>query len=150
MGVTKRNEMKMRKERKEKKARKVSQKPSPMQTVKAKFEKKLVLAEKIIPFLERKVNETDEEFKKRMSTLSNTKLLKLNVMVEEFTKEFQSKDQLAEAVYKKVRGTTGKVDNDYLNKLKTLSIGRLMDMHKFYKRSETTVAPKLTETKQAE
>lgn len=132
MGITKRKKMKLRKLKSKKIAKPT--KLSPMQIVKRDFGSKKDLAAKVINVVEKRYEESDEEFKARIETLSNTKLLKLYRVGQEVAEKFETKENLAKEVYKKIRGEEQKVDQDYLNKLNTFSMAKLLDMHKFYKR----------------
>lgn len=136
MGLTNRRKMKLRKELLKKVNTKRAQKATPMQVVKEKFGSKVALSEKVAELVERKEDEEATDFNKRMATMSNSKLLKLYYRGEAIAKSFDSKSAMADAVYKRVRGEKGKVDQDYLNKLNKLSLGRLWDMYRFFKRSK--------------
>ena len=135
MGLTNNRKMKLRKLSNSKKSTKPS-KLSPAQIVKRDFGSKKELAAKVMPLIERKAEETEEEFKSRIETLSNKKLLKLLRVGTEMAEGFDSKDALAEAVYTRLSKEGSKTDNDYLNKLKSFSMGRLLDMNKYYRRNK--------------
>jgi len=135
MGLTNNRKMKLRKLSNAKKSTKPS-KLSPAQIVKKDFGSKKELAAKVMPLIERKSDETEEEFKSRIETLSNKKLLKLLRVGTEMAEGFDSKDALAEAVYTRLSKEGSKTDNDYLNKLKSFSMGRLLDMNKYYRRNK--------------
>jgi len=135
MGLTNNRKMKLRKLSNSKKSTKPS-KLSPAQIVKRDFGSKKELAAKVMPLIERKAEETEEEFKSRIETLSNKKLLKLFRVGTEVSEGFQTKDALAEALYNRISKEGSKVDNDYLNKLKTFSMGKLLDMNKYFKRNK--------------
>jgi len=135
MGLTNNRKMKLRKLSNSKKSTKPS-KLSPAQIVKRDFGSKKELAAKVMPLIERKAEETEEEFKSRIETLSNKKLLKLLRVGTEMAEGFDSKDALAEAVYTRLSKEGSKTDNDYLNKLKSFSMGRLLDMNKYFRRNK--------------
>ena len=134
MGLTNNRKMKLRKLSNKKTAK--PSKLSPAQIVKKDFGSKKELAAKVMPLIERKETETEEEFKSRIETLSNKKLLKLFRVGTEVSEGFQTKDALAEALYNRISKEGSKVDNDYLNKLKTFSMGKLLDMNKYFKRNK--------------
>jgi len=134
MGLTNNRKMKLRKLSNKKTAK--PSKLSPAQIVKKDFGSKKELAAKVMPLIERKSDETEEEFKSRIETLSNKKLLKLLRVGTEMAEGFDSKDALAEAVYTRLSKEGSKTDNDYLNKLKSFSMGRLLDMNKYYRRNK--------------
>jgi len=134
MGLTNNRKMKLRRLRNKNVAK--PSKLSPAQLVKQDFGSKKELAAKVMPLIERKADETEEEFKSKIETLSNKKLLKLYRVGTEVSEKFQTKDALVEAVYKTAHPDSGKIDNDYLNKLKTFSLGRLLDMNKYYRRNK--------------
>jgi len=134
MGLTNNRKMKARRLRNKKVAKPI--KLSPAQLVKQDFGSKKELATKVMPLIEKSAEETEELFKARIETLSNKKLLKLYRIGTEVSEKFQTKDALVEAVYKKAHLDSGKVDQDYMNKLKTFSLGRLLDMNKYYRRNK--------------
>jgi len=134
MGLTNNRKMKLRKLSNKKTAK--PSKLSPAQIVKKDFGSKKELAAKVMPLIERKETETEEEFKSRIETLSNKKLLKLLRVGTEMAEGFDSKDALAEAVYTRLSKEGSKTDNDYLNKLKSFSMGRLLDMNKYFRRNK--------------
>ena len=134
MGLTNNRKMKLRRLRNKKVAKPI--KLSPAQLVKQDFGSKKELATKVMPLIEKSAEETEELFKARIETLSNKKLLKLYRIGTEVSEKFQTKDALVEAVYKKAHLDSGKVDQDYMNKLKTFSLGRLLDMNKYYRRNK--------------
>jgi len=133
MGITNKRKMKLRKQSKRNVAK--PNKLSPMQLVKKEYGSKKELAAKVIPLIEKPESETAEEFAKRVETLSNTKLLRL-LKVGTAVKELGGKSAVADKVYKRVRGEKNKIDQDYLNKLNSFSMGRLLDMYTFYKRNK--------------
>jgi len=134
MGITNNRKMKLRKLRNKKSVKPA--KLSPAQIVKRDHGSKKELAAKVIPLIEKRNGETEEEFKARIETLSNKKLLKLFRIGKEVSEKFQTKDALVEAVYKKVHPDNGKIDKDFMNKLKTFSLGKLLDMNKYYGRNK--------------
>jgi hypothetical protein len=134
MGLTNNHKMKLRRLRNKNVAK--PSKLSPAQLVKKDFGSKKELAAKVMPLIEKKANETEEEFKSRIETLSNKKLLKLLRVGTEVSEKFQTKEELVNAVYKTAHQDSGKIDNDYLNKLKTFSLGKLLDMNKYYRRNK--------------
>jgi len=134
MGLTNNRKMKLRKLSNKKTAK--PSKLSPAQIVKADFGSKKELAAKVMPLIERKSDETEESFKSRIETLSNKKLLKLFRVGTEISEEFKTKDALAEALYNRLAKEGSKTDTDYLNKLKTFSMGKLLDMSKYYRRNK--------------
>lgn len=134
MGLTNNRKMKLRRLSNKKVAKPT--KLSPAQLVKQDFGSKKELAAKVMPLIEKNSEETEESFKTRIQTLSNKKLLKLYRIGTEVSEKFQTKDALVEAVYKNAHLDSGKVDQDYMNKLKTFSLGRLLDMNKYYRRNK--------------
>jgi hypothetical protein len=143
MGITNNRKMRDRREAKRKeKLRNIPQKTTPSQVVKQEFESKVSLAEKVLPLIEKRTEEDDATFTKRISTMSNTKLLRLYRIGKELFASFNTEDfvvaksALVDSVYKKYRGETGKIDQDFKNKLATYSVARLLDIHKNYKKNK--------------
>ncbi|MBN2693305.1 hypothetical protein JXR93_01460 [bacterium] len=143
MGITNNRKMREKREAKRReKLRSIPQKTTPCQVVKQEFESKQALAEKVIPLIEKRTNEDDATFAKRISTMSNTKLLRLYRIGKELFASFNTEDfsvakaALVDSVYKKFRNETGKVDHDFKNKLATYSVAKLLDIHKNYKKNK--------------
>ena len=103
-----------------------SMKKSPLQQVQDEFGSKQALAEKLIPRLERKEDETDEEFERRIETASNRQLLRLWRVEEQIDEEFGSRDALIDSI---VELRFGKANADYRAKLETYNNARLLDIH---------------------
>jgi hypothetical protein len=102
-----------------------AQKKTPLQIVKDTFGGKDKLAEKVAGLLEPQEGEDKDEFVARLKHVANAKLLHLHAMGERF-KQLGGRDKLAAKVAE-LKGQAK--DADYLEKLKSFSPGRLIDMH---------------------
>lgn len=101
---------------------------SPLAEVKEKFGSRDELIKVVMGKIERPAGMSDEAFDKKMHTVSNRKLLKLNAAYEDMIKRFGSKEGLVDAIMGCV--CKGKVDNVYRAKLMTLRVAQLLDLHK--------------------
>ncbi|MFA5623847.1 MAG: hypothetical protein WC966_02160 [Bradymonadales bacterium] len=101
---------------------------TPVAEVKDKFGSKENLAKTVLAQLERPEDESKEEFERRILTLSNRKLLKLNDAHEELLKRFGSKAALVDAIV--ALACVGKVDTTYKAKLERMRTAPLLDLHK--------------------
>ena len=101
---------------------------SPLAEVKEKFGSREELIKVVSGKIERPEGMSDEAFAKKVHTISNRKLLKLNAAHEEMIKSFGSKDGLVDAIIGLC--CKGKVDGVYRKKLTTLRVAQLLDLHK--------------------
>lgn len=101
---------------------------SPLAEVKAKFGSREELIKLVAGKIERPEGMSDEAFNKKLNTVSNRKLLKLNAAHDDMVKRFGSKEALVDAIVALV--CTGKVDTVYRAKLLTYRVAKLLDMHK--------------------
>jgi len=101
---------------------------SPMAVVKSNFESKEALAKIVMGKIERPEGLSDDEFARKVKTLSNRKLLKLNAAYDEMMKAFGSKDALVDAIVALV--CKGKADSVYRDSIKTRRVAQLLDLHK--------------------
>ena len=101
---------------------------SPLAEVKEKFGSREELIKIVSGKIERPEGMSDEAFAKKVRTISNRKLLKLNAAHEEMIKSFGSKDGLVDAIIALV--CKGKVDSVYRAKLTTMRAAQLLDLHK--------------------
>ena len=62
-------------------------KPTPLNTVKTKFESKAKLVDKLLPHLKKKEGEDKDAFKKRLLSASCTRLLRLHARTEKSASE---------------------------------------------------------------
>lgn len=97
---------------------------TPNQTVKAEYGGKEALVEKLSPLLDRNAEESESDFKDRLSRVSNKKLLRLLEREELLREKFGSREGLVDAIV--ARRTDGKGDADLRRKLLGLSTGRLL------------------------
>ena len=97
---------------------------TPLQTVKSLHGSKDDLVNKLLPLLDRSADETEAEFKERLSLVSNAKLLRLWSRVEAVKNGFGSREALADKIVELAGG-----DADYRSKVIGLTTGRLLDMH---------------------
>lgn len=100
---------------------------SPIAEVKEKFGSKEALAKIVKSQIERPEGLSDDDYDRKVRTISNRKLLKLHAAHEEMTKGFGSKEGLIDAII--TLTTVGKVDQVYRTKLTTLRVAQLLDLH---------------------
>ena len=104
-------------------------KMSPLQEVKERFGSKKELASQLFGKLEKiYVDESDEEFERRIRTSSNKKLLRLYAATSEVEERFGNKVGLVDAIMK--LRYPGKPDEQYRGKLEKQQITRLLDEHR--------------------
>jgi len=96
---------------------------APLQEVKDRFGSKEKLADELVKLLEKDEDESKEEFKARLASVSNAKLLHLHA-VEEEVKEQGGKASLVDAI---LAASNRSKDKDYQQKLLTFANTRLMD-----------------------
>lgn len=99
-------------------------KETPLQAVKRRFGSKEQLVDSLAEAV-RGASEDAAEAKERLKTLSNKKLLRLAEISQTVKDQYGSKDKLVDALSQSIGRAK---DNDYVNKLRTLSTARLMDM----------------------
>jgi hypothetical protein len=102
-----------------------NQKKTPLQIVKDTFGGKDKLAEKVAGLLEPQEGEDKDEFVARLKHVANAKLLHLHAVGERL-EELGGRDKLVAKVAE-LKGQAK--DNDFVEKLKSFSPGRLIDMH---------------------
>lgn len=102
-----------------------AQKKTPLQIVKETFGGKDELAAKVAGLLEPEEGEDEAEFVARLGHVANAKLLHLHAMGERL-KELGGREKLTAKVAE-LKGQAK--DADYLEKLKSFTPGRLIDMH---------------------
>ncbi len=101
-------------------------KKSPLARQKEEHGSKEKLVDKLVTLLGqiRKIDEDKDELKARLLAASNKKLLRLFEVGSEIREKWGSLDKLAEAT----AGALGRAkDSPYLEKLKTLTPGKLLD-----------------------
>jgi hypothetical protein len=103
----------------------MASKQSPLQIVKDKFGSKEKLAKKVAGMFEPGEDEDKDEFVDRLKHVANSKLLHL-VEVGERLKALGGREKLAAKVAE-LKGQAK--DSDYVEKLKSFTAGRLIDMH---------------------
>lgn len=97
---------------------------TPSQIVKDQYGGKEALVEKLAPLLDRGEDESEADFKDRLSRVSNKKLLRLLEREELLRDRFGSREALVDAIVESKTG--GKGDADLRRKLLGLSTGRLL------------------------
>lgn len=100
---------------------------SPLAEVKEKFGSREELIKVVMGKIERPEGMGDDAFAKKLHTVSNRKLLKLNAAHDDMVKRFGSKEGLVDAIMGLV--CKGKVDSVYRSKLMTLRVAQLLDRH---------------------
>ena len=101
---------------------------SPLAEVKEKFGSRDELIKVVMGKIERPDGMSDAAFEKKVRTISNRKLLKLNAAHEDMMKRFGSKDALVDAII--AIECPKKVDTVRRAHLMTLRIAQLLDRHK--------------------
>lgn len=104
----------------------MSVKETPIAKVKRLHGGKEKLVDSLVADLARESeDESKDELKQRLMTVSNKKLMRLSEALKQLNEQYGSKDKLVEAV----SAAKGKSkDEDYVNKLRTYTIPRLLDM----------------------
>ncbi len=98
----------------------------PLQQVKDQHGGKEKLVDKLLGLVDRG-EESKDELRTRLLSASNAKLLRLFAVVTELKEKFGGKDKLVEAIL----GLMNRVkDNDYREKLMSLSPTRLLDLYR--------------------
>lgn len=97
---------------------------NPLQNVKDRFGGKEALVEKLAPLLDRGADESEADFKDRLSRVSNKKLLRLLDRETLLRDRFGSREALVDDIVS--TRTAGKGDADLRRKLLSLSTGRLL------------------------
>lgn len=99
-------------------------KKTPLQIVKDKYGSKDKLIDSVVTLVDADEGESADEHKKRLKYVSNAKLLHL-VSVAEQAKALGGREGMIE----KVLGLKGQPkDHEYRDRLKRLSLGRLLDL----------------------
>jgi hypothetical protein len=112
-------------------------KKTPLQIVKDRYGSKDKLIEAVAALVERDEGETEDEHKKRLEYVSNAKLLHL-VGVAEQAKALGGRDGMVD----KVLALKGQPkDHEYRDKLKTLPLGRLLDLTRSLSRKAINPQP---------
>ena len=101
---------------------------TPLQTVKARFGSKEELVNKLSAIIERDANESDKALADRLLRVPNSKLLTLFDRATAVKEKFGSREALAEAVIHLRAGDSK--DATAFAATRTLTTGRLLDMHK--------------------
>ena len=103
-------------------------KKTPLQLVKDEFGSKEALAKKLIPLLDRREDEDQDDFERRIKTASNKQLLRLWQAEQSVKERFGSKEKLVDAI---VKGRfDGKDNADYRAKIAPYAKTRLLDLHR--------------------
>ena len=103
-------------------------KQNPIERVKREFQSKEDLVDRLVDRLERGEDETTEDFRTRLRTVSNRKLLRLWDIANRLDAEFGNKEALVDALVG-LKFTHGRGDADYRKKLMTHKASRLLDLH---------------------
>lgn len=102
-------------------------KKSPLQQVRDEFGSKEALAEKLIPMLDARDEESPDDFARRIKTASNKQLLKIWRVENRVKAEFGSRDALLDKIVDLRFGTA---NDDYRNRLDRYTNARLLDIHR--------------------
>lgn len=104
------------------------QKESPLARVKRLHGSKEALIDALAGDLARETGDSRDAVKERLAGAPNTKLLRMHQALSTMREKYGSKDKLVEAVCQARGHGKRKPDNDYIAKLQTYSIPRLLDM----------------------
>lgn len=107
-------------------------KSTPLQIVKDQFGGKSGLVDKIVSLVEPKGEESAEDHKPRLAHVSNAKLLHL-VALGEKVQKFGGREGIVKRILE-LRGQTK--DHEFGDKLKTLSLGRVVDQLESLERAQ--------------
>lgn len=105
---------------------------TPLHVVNKKFGDKSKLVDKVLAVLTNDSGEDDDAFKKRIGNASNKQLIRLLERSEEL-KGYGGKEKLVGLIVK-TQGRTK--DADYVKKLGTLGMGKLLDQARAIKKAE--------------
>ncbi len=121
--------------RKKERAPKVSypRKPTPLEIAKKTYGSKEELVNLCVTKLEKREEESKDDFKARLSKVSCAKLMNLLDQVEQ-TEKMGGKDAIIDIVYRWHRPLGDKVDEVYLKSLAKRSMGSLLDEAKTIER----------------
>lgn len=100
-------------------------KKSPLQQVRDEFGSKAELAKKVLSFLDAPEDEDAADFKHRVETMSNAKLLRLQRSHQRIQDDFGSKAELVEKITK-ARFSGGNAD--YQAKISGFTMPKLLDI----------------------
>jgi phospholipase/lecithinase/hemolysin len=105
---------------------------TPKQKLEAKFESKEKLVSQLLPYLEAAAGESKEAHQARLLRISNTKLLRLATRVEKL-KAAGGKNVLAQKLTELQVGpkASEKEKTDRTRKNQSLTLGQLLDQHKY-------------------
>jgi len=101
----------------------------PLVTVKERFGTKEALVNELAGMVKLPDDEAQDDWKARLRTASNSKLLRLHARATEVTERFGGREALLDAVCKLKFGT-GKVEDAWREKASGWSDGRLLDVHR--------------------
>jgi hypothetical protein len=115
----------------------VRMKKSPQQIVKERFGEKSKLIEAVVGLVEAQEGESADAHKRRLRNVSNAKLLHLLVIAER-VKELGGRD----AIVKKILEIKGQPkDHEYGDRLRRMTLGRIVDMLASLQRAAKKAAP---------
>ena len=108
---------------------------SPLAKVNKRFGSKEALVKQVIPMLDKDKDESKDDFKSRINSLSNSKLMRLFDNHTRVKDEFGSKTKLVDKIMDlKKPVNSDKIDKDYRNKLLTLRVARLLEIYRIAKK----------------
>lgn len=98
--------------------------PTPLQIIRDQHGSKDALIDKVLPLVEPLDGESTDDHKKRLKYVANAKLLHLHALGER-AKKLGGRDKIVARILE-LRGQTK--DHEYADKLKKLSLGRIVDL----------------------
>ncbi len=103
---------------------------TPLQQVKDQFGGKEKLVDKLLGLIDRG-EESKDEFRSRLLTASNTKLMRLFSTTSEIKDKFGGTDKLVDSIL----GLMNRVkDTDYRDKMLSFTPNRLLDLHRSWQK----------------
>lgn len=105
-------------------------KKSPLQQVREEFGSKAALADKVLDILDAPEGEEADDFKHRVHTMSNTKLLRLWQSHQRVQRDYGSREALVEKI---TRARFSGGNADYQNKISKFTLPKLLDLAKRFK-----------------
>jgi len=110
--------------------------PSPLATVKSKFETKDKLVDTVVGLLAKDSDLSKDDLRRKLAPLANKKLLKLHDVAEQVKKD-GGRDKLVAATAEALGKSK---DKPFVDKLDDLSMARLLDIQKAARRRQKHAA----------
>lgn len=112
-------------------------KKTPLQQVTEQHGGKEKLVDKLMGMLEKRSDESKDEFRRRLLAAPNSKLLKHFSVMTSMNDRFGGKDKLVDGILGLMNRAR---DNDYREKLLTFSPAKLLDLHRTWEKKKSKAA----------